>query len=90
MDDELPYWVGMRIPILQPGNPELVPGALFLALDSLAGPFVPPQLAWWALLAVCLTGLCWVPFLRGDTKSVTRIERGTTKIADDGSRPVLT
>ena len=73
----------MRIPIVQPGSPEPIPGTLLLALESLAGPLlVPPRLAWWALLAVCLTGLCWVPFLRGVTRSVTRIEQGTTRIAE--------
>ena len=73
----------MRIPIPAAGEATPIPGTLLLTLESLASPLLfPPGAVWWALLAVAGTALCWVPFLRGVTTSVRRMEQVTTRIAD--------
>ena len=80
------YWIGSRLPVYDPekeGPP--MRGTLFLVSDSLLGhgfflPFVP--LFQFVLAALLISTLCWLPFIRGLTKSVKRIEHATGQIAD--------
>lgn len=79
------YWLGVRIPIRTTSSAETIPGTLVVyspAFFSSALLFQPgPWLAWGAA-ALALTMICWVPFLRGLTRRIARMEHATARIAD--------
>ena len=78
------YWVGVRIPIPAPGEQDRKYGALLAASSSWMSPFVfdpKPYLAIGsAFLLVSI--ICWLPFVRGLTKSISHISRATAQMAE--------
>jgi len=83
-DGAMPYWVVVRIPIRAKDDPETVPGTLLLASSSLLGTrFYFQPLPWIAIAGVTLlvTTLCWLPLVRGVTRSLADITRATGEIA---------
>ncbi len=79
------HWVGVHIPVGSSDSSELVPGVLLMATDSwfsgsLFFDFRPWLAAAGAALAVTL--LCWIPFLRGLTRSIRRLKAATEQIAE--------
>jgi two-component system sensor histidine kinase CpxA len=79
------YWVGARIPIREPGAEAPTPGTLLMAANSLTGtPFFFDYKPWLALAAcVIIAGiLCWLPFVRGLTRTIARMSKATDHIAE--------
>ena len=80
------YWIGSRLPVWDPEKDgPAIRGTLLLVSDSLLGhgfflPFVPAFR--FVLGALVISALCWLPFIRGLTKSVKRMEHATGQIAD--------
>ena len=88
-------WVGVRIPVPRPGEAHSSPGALIVASSSsLEGNlfFFDPK-PWLAVGAASLliSVLCWLPFVRNVTRSISHITRATGGIAEghfDSQLPV--
>ena len=79
------YWLGVRIPIRTGSSPETIPGTLVVFSPTFFGSallFTPGPWLMWATVALVLTLLCWVPFLRGLTTRIGRMEQATARIAD--------
>jgi two-component system sensor histidine kinase CpxA len=79
------YWVGARIPIPSPYEDRPIRGTVVMAAPSFYGTplffdFKPWLLALGA--AVASFFLCWLPFIRGLTRTVARITRATEQIAE--------
>lgn len=78
------YWVGARIPV--PADEERpLRGTLIISAKSFYGTplffdFKPWLAAIGAVIAIFV--LCWLPFIRGLTKTVSRITRATELIAE--------
>ena len=77
------FWAGVRIPIDAPGESAPVRGTLILAARSffntpLFFDFKPWLAALLAATAIFL--ICWLPFIRGITKTVSRITRAAEQI----------
>lgn len=79
------YWVGVRLPIRARGRDETLPGTLMLASPTLLGnPFYFQPMPWLAITAatLALTIACWLPFVRGVTRSIGVMTRATADIAE--------
>ncbi len=84
VDGPLRYWIGVRIPIMEAGQFAATPGTLLLASSTLVGnPFYVDPWPWLVLLgaALFISVLCWVPFVRGLTRDVTRLTGAAQQIA---------
>lgn len=78
------YWAMTRIPVIDPATGEIVRGTLVMAAPSFWGTplffdFKPWLLALAAVIAVFL--LCWLPFIRGLSQSISRLTDNTRRIA---------
>jgi two-component system sensor histidine kinase CpxA len=78
------YWFGVRIPIQEPGWDEPRPGTLLVRTSSL---FTSLLFDWrpWVLSLGGLTAItlaCWIPFIRGLTRSVRQITVAAEQIAE--------
>jgi two-component system, OmpR family, sensor histidine kinase CpxA len=77
------YWIGVRMPIPEPGQPPLR-GTLLIATDSFfTNPFFFQLGPWIGLLAatLLLSALCWLPWVRGVTRDIRQIEQATARVA---------
>ena len=79
------YWAGVRVPVRldRADNPK--PGTLILMSPSLlASPlFFDPKPWITVILAVIFVSvLCWIPFIRGLTRSISQMTRATGQIAE--------
>ena len=76
-------WIGLRMPIRFADGSDILPGTLLVVPHSLIGSALFP-LRWlaWALLALGVTLICWLPLLRGLTRSLVRMEHATGRIAE--------
>jgi len=78
------YWMGLRIPIVEPGQEFPYLGTLILRSPTL---FMNPLLfdiRPWLLGALVLLGItlvCWIPLIRGLTGSLRQIKAGAEQIA---------
>jgi len=77
------FWVGTRIPVTEPGGEEAIRGTLILAAKSFYGTplffdFKPWLAALAAVIGVFL--LCWLPFVRGLTSTISKITKATGEI----------
>lgn len=78
------YWAMTRIPVMKPGSNETVHGTLIVAAPSFWGtplffdykPFLGAMAA-----AILVFVLCWLPFIRGLSQSITRLTANTGRIA---------
>lgn len=78
------YWVGQRMAIRSADDPHIIPGALLLMSPALLGnPFFFDVKPWLALIAgvVALSVACWLPFIRGLTKSLRGMSEATAQLA---------
>jgi two-component system sensor histidine kinase CpxA len=79
------YWVGIRIPVADGEQPRRLQTTLLVASTSLGvgGLFVDvrPWLSV-ALVAVLLSALLWIPFVRGLTGSIGELTGATERIAE--------
>lgn len=79
------YWIGVRIPIGAPDQTRPMPGTLLLVSESLlTNPFFVDPWPWLGLLAgtLVLSALCWLPWVRGVTRDIRRIEHATARVAE--------
>jgi two-component system sensor histidine kinase CpxA len=79
------YWVGARIPLREPGRDEQRPGILLMQSSSFLGtPLFFDYKPWLAIsgAVVLVFVLCWVPFIRGLTRTVGQMSRATEQIAE--------
>ena len=77
------YWIGVRIPVRRRGDERTLPGTLLFASSSLLGnPFYFQPLPWLGAAAFTLvvTMLCWLPFVRGVTRSVSAMTAATAGV----------
>jgi two-component system, OmpR family, sensor histidine kinase CpxA len=80
------HWAGVRIPVTVAGEHRAGQGALVIASpSSLSGDlfFFDPK-PWLAVAGavVLISVLCWLPFVRGLTRSISRITSATARIED--------
>jgi two-component system, OmpR family, sensor histidine kinase CpxA len=78
------YWAGIRIPISRSRNEPRRPSVLLLSSDSLFSTdlFFDWRLWLGVALSVALASvLCWLPFIRGLTRSIARMDQVTGEIA---------
>lgn len=89
----LAYWVGVRIPTSGPDGERGVPGVLLLRSNSIFNTQLffdwrGPLLLALALAAAAIA--CWLPFVRGVTRSIRRMDLATEQIAQGRfDRPVM-
>jgi two-component system sensor histidine kinase CpxA len=79
------YWLGVRIPIRTASSPATTPGTLIVSSPSFFGSpllFAPGPWLAWGIAGFAITALCWVPFLRGLTRRIGRMEQATARIAE--------
>jgi two-component system sensor histidine kinase CpxA len=80
------YWVGVRIPVRSPSNDAQGERGtlLFMSHSLLGNPFFFDFKPWLAVvLAVILISVaCWLPLIRGLTKSISQMMRATEQIAE--------
>jgi two-component system sensor histidine kinase CpxA len=79
------YWVGARIPVPEGGSDQARRGTLIMAAPSFYGTplffdFKPWLAALSAALGIFL--LCWLPFIRSLTRTISRVTRATEQIAE--------
>lgn len=77
------HWVGvwLRLPAPESGRPK--PGLLLIGSKSGSLFFVDPK-PWLAMggAVLAISALCWLPFVRGMTRSVAKMTRATGQIAE--------
>jgi two-component system sensor histidine kinase CpxA len=79
------YWVGARIPIPQASELNPLRGTLLMAAPSFYGtPLFFDFKPWLAALGavVAIFVLCWLPFIRSLTKTISHVTRATEQIAE--------
>lgn len=79
------YWAGVRIPLRRTRVEEPKPGTLLLTTSSLLGaPLFFDERPWLAaMLTVGLVSLvCWLPFIRGMTRSISQLTHAAGQIAE--------
>jgi two-component system sensor histidine kinase CpxA len=79
------YWIGAPIVLPRGGMGPPMPAALLIVSDSLAGnPFLRAAFRWVlpAAAVLIVSILCWLPLLRGLTRTVHRLESATARIAE--------
>lgn len=79
------YWIDARIPVWTAGSRHPAHGVLVWKFNSLwLNPFFFDYRAWFTVvLAIVLVSLiCWVPLIRGLTRSISQLTRATGRIAD--------
>ena len=84
-DGDIPYWVGVRMPVASPRGEPATPGTLLLASRTFwTNPFFFPLRPWLAAAAivVVVSILCWAPFVAGVTLSIRRLTHATGEIAE--------
>jgi two-component system, OmpR family, sensor histidine kinase CpxA len=83
-DRPLKYWTGIRIPVRARDRDDTVRGTVLLASTNLlTNPMYVQPMPWIAVMGVTLgvTALCWIPFVRGVTRSIADMTRATAEIA---------
>ena len=82
---ELPFWVGVRVPIYSQDEAGAAPGTLLIASPTLlTNPFFFRPAPWLAIAggAIVVTLLCWLPLVSSLTRSISRLLRATSEIAE--------
>ena len=81
------YWVGARIPLRNPEEGEGPPGTVLMSSPSFFGtPFFFDYKPWLAVAGamIAVFALCWLPLIRGLSRSISQITRVTGQIAEGG------
>lgn len=79
------YWALTRVPVIDPANGDVARGTLVMAAPSFFGtPLFFDFKPWlFALIAaIAVFSLCWLPFIRGLTRSISRLTANTGRIAE--------
>jgi two-component system sensor histidine kinase CpxA len=78
------YWLAFRMPLRSPEEPGFQPGFLLLASPGFFGtPFFFNLKPWLAMsgLVLAIAIACWLPLVRGVTRSITTLAAETAMIA---------
>jgi two-component system sensor histidine kinase CpxA len=78
------YWVGVRLPARAAERPEPVPAVLLIYSSSIFANNLLFDWILWAVIplgVVFVSALCWMPFVRGLTRSVAQMSRVTGRMA---------
>ncbi len=79
------YWVGVGIPLREPGGEGQRPGVVLMTAPSFVGTPLFFDYKPWLAVTVALVAvflLCWLPFIRSLTRAVTAISKVTEHIAE--------
>ncbi len=79
------YWAGARVPVRLAEWEGPRPGLLLLRSTSMFNSHLFFDWRLWlaaALTAIAITALCWLPFVRGVTHSISDMDRVTRQIAE--------
>jgi len=79
------YWAGVRIPLRQDRQEAPKPGTLVLSAPSLfASPLLFDPQPWLAAggAVLLISTLCWLPLIRGVTRSLSQLTRSAGQIAE--------
>jgi len=79
------YWVGSGIPVRERGNDEPNPGFLLMTSPSFFGTRLFFDYKPWLALAASMIAVlmvCWLPLIRGLTRTVGQMSRVTEQIAE--------
>src|SRR5206468_3990201 len=79
------YWAGARIPLNLPEKPVGLPAILLIRSNTIFNSKVFFDLRIGLGLGAALIGvsmLCWLPFIRGLTRSIAEMDRATQQIAE--------
>ena len=77
------FWAGVRIPVEEPGQEGQVRGTLLLAATSFYGTPLFFDFKPWLAALIAVMGIfvvCWLPFIRGLTKTISRITEAAEQI----------
>ncbi len=79
------YWAGVRVKTVAPDVSADAPAVLLIRTDSLFNSTF--FFDWWffggmAISVAAVTALCWLPFIRGLTRSIGQMDRATAEIAE--------
>jgi two-component system sensor histidine kinase CpxA len=80
-----PYWVGVRMPVPDYSGSGMVAGTLLIAARTFwTNPFFFQMIPWLVIgsFAVGVSLLCWLPLIRGLTRSIGQMMRATAHIAE--------
>ena len=80
------YWVGVRIPIFEPGGGEPTRSVFLASSSSISGHgmfFDPWPVIIIAFVVIGLSILMWLPFVRSLTKSISRMTVAAEQIAEE-------
>jgi len=79
------YWAGVRVPVRREKQDRPKPGTLIMMAPSLASSqlFFDPK-PWLAagVSVILVSVICWLPFIRGLTKSISQLTAASEKIAE--------
>jgi two-component system sensor histidine kinase CpxA len=81
------YWAGARIPVTLPESGVNIPAILLIRSDTIFNNQLFLDLRLWigmVLGVIAVSVLCWLPFLRGLTRSIAQMDRATAQIAEGG------
>lgn len=79
------FWAGARIPVPDPQGYQPIHGTLLIAAPSFYGTPLFFDFKPWLIALGAASGifvLCWLPFIRGLTRTIARITRATEQIAE--------
>ena len=79
------YWAGARIPVRRDPRDNPHPGTLMMMSTSLLASRLFFDVTPWltiGLAIVLISAACWLPFIRGMTRSIGRLTRATGRIAE--------
>ena len=79
------YWAGVRVPVRRDRDENPKPGTLVVMSPSLLGSdlFFDPKPWLMVVLAVVMVSVCcWMPFIRGLTRSLSEMTRAAGQIAE--------
>lgn len=78
------YWVGIRMPLPDRYGDRPLPGSLLISAKSFYGtPLVFDLKPWLAAMLAVITifAICWLPFIRSLTRSISQLTRATERIS---------
>ncbi len=79
------YWVGIRVGVREPELPRLVPAVLLIVSGSVHGGGLFFDFKPWIVVgsaAAVVSGLFWLPLVRGITHALAQTTRATERIAE--------
>lgn len=79
------YWAGVRIPLRRDRRQDPHPGSLILTSPSLLASRIFFDVTPWltiGLAVILISMACWLPFIRGMTRSISQMTRAAGRIAE--------